>query len=132
MKKISAKLSALAISLFPVIALAQQSSQVGQTGQNVGRLLDIFGSLVNRSIAILVALALAVFFWGLVRYLFKLGGDKGAENGKSLMVYGIVALFVMVSVWGIINFVSSFFGINTNANQNSTNLVPTDTIPRNY
>lgn len=125
-KKISAKISAVALVMFPAIAFAQQSNgQIDATGGNIGQLLTVIGNLANRSIGILVAIALAVFFYGLVRYLFKLGGEKGAENGKSLMIYGIVALFVMVSVWGIITFISDFFGLNGNQTRELRVLVPT-------
>jgi Type IV secretion system pilin len=132
MKKISATISAFALgAVLPIVALAQ-TTVGGRTGQNVTELFDIVARLASRSIGILVTIALAVFFWGLVRYLFKLGGEKGAENGKNLMIYGLVALFVMISVWGILNFVSSFFGINSNANQDSSNLIPVDrlNVPR--
>ncbi len=102
-----------------LIAVATASAQgvggnagtVGQVGQNVTNIFGVVGGLVDMSIGILITLALATFFWGLVRYLFHLGGEKGADQGKHLMVYGIIALFVMVSVWGLVNFIQSFFGV---------------------
>lgn len=125
MKKISQAISAFALTaLLPVVAFAQGNPTTSQAGSNVNQLFDVISNLASRSIGILVTIALAVFFWGLVRYLFKLGGEKGAENGKSLMIYGLVALFIMVSVWGIINFVSSFFGINSQATGTYGDLIP--------
>ena len=126
MKKLSAKLSALAITLFPVLALAQGNIQIDATNNNFTQLLAAVGNLASRAIGILVVIALAVFFWGLVKYLFKLGGEEGSKNGKDLMIYGIVALFVMVSIWGIINFIANFFGLNNQnvLGQNTTSLVP--------
>ena len=49
-------------------------------------------------IPVLIALALVVFFWGLVKYI-QSGKAKG---GKDIMIAGLVGLFIMVSVWGII------------------------------
>lgn len=83
--------------------------------KGVGKLFDTLGDLANMSIGILVTLALATFFWGLVKYVFKLGGSKTPDNGRSLMIYGIVALFVMVSIWGITSFIGDFLGIKDNA-----------------
>jgi predicted membrane protein len=124
MKKISKLVGVLAISMLPAVAFAQGISPTTKAaGDNVNQLFDIISKLANRSIGILVTLALAVFFWGLVQYLFKLGAGKG-EHGKDLMIYGVVALFVMVSIWGIISFISGFFGFSGNETGTYGDLIP--------
>ena len=72
----------------------------------LGELITATGGLINPLIAVLVGVALLVFFWGLVKFVFRLGGDgeKAVEEGKRVMKWGLIALFVMVSVWGIIEF----------------------------
>jgi hypothetical protein len=47
-------------------------------------------------------LALIFFFWGLARLIFSAGDEKGREDGKKIMLWGIIALFIMFSVWGIV------------------------------
>jgi Type IV secretion system pilin len=98
------------------------------TSKGLGKLFAMIGNLANMAIGILVTLAIVVFFWGLVVYIFKLGSSKGPEanRGRNLMVYGIVALFVMVSVWGIVNFIGDFFGLEQADNNGPTvsNLLP--------
>jgi hypothetical protein len=115
--------------LLTATAFAQQSlnsnaGTAGTAGQNVRNLLGEFGRIVDLSIGILVTLALAAFFWGLVRYIFKLGGKEGSDEGKKIMTYGLVALFVMVSVWGIITFAQNFIGVNDKEELGTGNLVP--------
>lgn len=56
------------------------------------------GELLNLTIPILIGVALIVFFWGLIQYIRK----PEAETGKKIMIAGLVGLFIMVSVWGII------------------------------
>jgi len=74
----------------------------------VKELIQAVGSLTNPLIAIVVAIALLVFFWGLAKFIFRLGGDeKVVDEGKRIMKWGLLALFVMVSVWGIIRFMQS-------------------------
>ena len=69
-------------------------------------LIRAVGGLINPIIAILVGVALLAFFWGLARFIFRVGGDeKAVEEGKRIMKWGLIALFVMVSVWGIIIFI---------------------------
>lgn len=50
---------------------------------------------------LLYALAFLLFMIGMVRFFF-LGGDEGREKGKSLMLWGIIGLFVLFSVWGLV------------------------------
>ncbi len=68
-------------------------------------LINALGGLINTSIAVVIALALLGFFWGLAKFIFRVGGDeKAVDDGKRIMKWGLVALFVMVSVWGIVRF----------------------------
>jgi len=80
-------------------------------------LIRAVGSLINPLIAIAVGVALLVFFWGLAKFIFRVGGDeKAVENGKRLMIWGVVALFVMIAVWGIIGFIGDALGIDVRQN----------------
>ena len=65
---------------------------------NLKQLIASVGDMLNMLIPVLIALALVVFFWGLVKYI-QSGKAKG---GKDIMIAGLVGLFIMVSVWGII------------------------------
>lgn len=71
-------------------------------------LITTVGGLLNPLIGVLVAAALLVFFWGLAKFIFRVGGDeKAVEGGKRLMIWGLIALFVMISVWGIVRFMQN-------------------------
>ena len=78
---------------FPLLVLAQGAGLMG-TLVTVNRFL-------NGIIGIIITIAIIVFFWGLVRYLTDVGEEK--HKGLIMMFYGLIALFVMVSVWGIIH-----------------------------
>ncbi|MCE9628565.1 MAG: hypothetical protein K8Q91_01040 [Candidatus Vogelbacteria bacterium] len=76
-------------------------------------------SIVVPIINLLLALAVLVFFWGLVKYLYKGDNDAERTKGKSLMAFGIIGLFVMVSVWGIVGLLTgTFFGASGPAGVN--------------
>ena len=76
---------------------------------NLETLLRSVGRLVDIALPIIVAIALLVFFWGIVKFIFA--GDEGKAEGKSLMIWGLVGLFVMVSVWGLVRFMGNSLGI---------------------
>ena len=55
----------------------------------------------------LAGLALLVFFWGVVKFIFNAGDEEKRREGKKFMLWGIIALFVMVSLWGIVTLIRS-------------------------
>ena len=61
--------------------------------------------------AVGVGIALAVFIWGLVQFIYASGDEKAIEIGRERMVWGIVALFFIVSVWGIVGILQTMLGV---------------------
>jgi hypothetical protein len=76
-------------------------------------------TLLSPFINILLTAALVVFFWGMVKYIYSLG-EKEKTEGRMLMVWGVIALFAMVSVWGLVRVVQETLNI--------TDLEPIDSI----
>lgn len=101
---------AFAAFLLPVAVFAA-------TGQGtLDETVRSIGSLVALAIPIAAALALLAFFWGLALYLFNFGEGKedAQKKGRNLMIYGILAIFVIVSVFGIARLLQKSFGIQEN------------------
>ena len=65
-------------------------------------LFSQIASLVQKIIPISIALAFALFVWGLIVFITQSGDEKVVEEGKQKMIWGIIALFVIVSIWGIV------------------------------
>ena len=80
------------------------------------------GSIVKMLIVLSAGVALLGFFYGLAMTIFKAGDPKGVEEGKSIMKWGLLALFVMVSVWGIIGFFQSQLGLPNTTGSTPTSL----------
>jgi hypothetical protein len=74
-----------------------------------------FSWLFNGLIALLATGALALFMLGMARYMFKQSGISGKDNkfnGRDLMLWGLLALFVIFAVGGILNFFAKdIFGL---------------------
>lgn len=83
----------------PFVAFAQTLQTVLATVSN------ILGILVP----ILITLAVIVFFWGLIQYL--MGDMEEKAKARTIMIWGVIALFVMVSVFGLIQLLGNTFGI---------------------
>lgn len=91
------KMGLLSLSIIlPVTVFAEE---LGQTKNLLRSMLDIVTSIL---IPLVFTLSLLLFFWGVAKYIWS-AGDK--EEGKKIMVWGIIALFVMSSVWAIVAFI---------------------------
>ena len=73
--------------------------------------LALANTVLNAAIGLFITLAIVVFFWGLIMYLAKAGEEKA--KGLSIMFYGVLAIFVMVSIWGIIRLLQSTFSVTS-------------------
>lgn len=95
-----------------LITLLFPSMLVAQTPQNFRQVSDLFVDLLTSLIPILVGGAMLVFFWGLIKYLTKINDANAHKQGKDLMLWGIVTIFVMLSLWGIVRFMQRSIGIS--------------------
>ena len=73
-------------------------------------IVKLFIDLIDFTLPFLVALALLAFFKGLVAFIAKSGDAKNHEEGRDLMVWGLVGLFAMISVFGILRLLLDDFG----------------------
>lgn len=80
--------------------------------QSVQTLIYEIERLITLLLPIMVSLGLLAFFWGLVKYLWRADNPDEAKAGKTIMLYGVLALFVMVSIWGIVIFIGRSLGIS--------------------
>jgi hypothetical protein len=79
---------------------------------NVTNLVNAIGNIVDLLIPIAFAVALLFFFWGLAKFILASGNEEAKAQGKNIMIWGILALFVMAAIWGIINFIGTALGID--------------------
>jgi len=103
-----------ALALTPVFAFAQSLNNIEVLIQSIGRVVGI-------ALPIVVALGLITFFWGLVKFIFAQGNEEAKADAKRIMLWGLIALFVMVSVWGLVEFIGNALGIG----QGTQIIVPT-------
>lgn len=105
-----------AVSLLPTLAFAQTtpSANLGFLATLVGQV----GTAIRLLIPVMFGLAIIFFFWGLIQYIRSAGDPKAAAEGKSIMIWGIIAIAVMISVYGLVAWLQGVVGINANATVN--------------
>ncbi len=101
--------SFLTVLLLPVLVSAQTVTSIFGT----------FTGVVGDFVKFAVAVALLVFIWGIVRFMTASGvePEKGKvsdiEQGKKRMLWGVVGLFMIVSIWGVVGLLMQIFGVDT-------------------
>lgn len=68
------------------------------------------GGVVDQLIPILSSVVVLVFFYGLVKYVLSAGDDDASKKAKSYMIRGIIGMFVLATIWGIIGFIQQTIG----------------------
>jgi hypothetical protein len=61
-------------------------------------------------------LALLAFIWGLAQYIFKAGDKEAKEEGQRIMVAGVISLFLIAAISGIIDLLAQSLDISTGGN----------------
>ncbi len=99
MKKLKI-LTLFSFILLPSIVLAAAPS-------NFQDLIAKFMNLISMLVPLVMSLAVLGFIWGLVTYIWSGGNEEKRKEGRKFIVWGIIALFVMVSIWGLVGMLSS-------------------------
>ena len=93
--------------VFPWLVSAQ-----GQPPETFKEAVYFVLDLLEMTIPIIISFALLVFLWGLAKMILHGGNEGQYEDGRRIAFYGVIALFVMLSVWGIIAVLqNTFLGI---------------------
>src|SRR3990167_33083 len=81
--------------------------------QTLGSIVSRITNFLDDLIPILFAIATIVFFWGIILYITSGGDEEKRKEGRGFIIYGLIGLFVMVAVWGIVNVLVGFFDLES-------------------
>jgi hypothetical protein len=62
-------------------------------------------NIVNPIIGLMFALAVVYFLWGVFQLVTKNDDTTRAEEGRMHILWGLVGMFIMFSVFGIMNLI---------------------------
>jgi len=109
------------------IVVASLTLPLGAGAASISNIWDIFGfikSILDTALPLIIAAAVVYFIYGIAKYVMS--GDEDAKSlAKYKIIYGIIGLFVMVSVWGLVNILVNTFNLNnSNTGNNISNQLP--------
>ena len=70
---------------------------------------NIKAYILNPIIGFMFAVAVVMFIYGIVEYIWSADNEDKVAVGKKHMIWGIVGIFIMMGVYGILNILSGFW-----------------------
>ena len=67
--------------------------------------MGVFQNILNDLIPIIISIAVVTFLYGIVKFIKSAEQPEEREEGKKIIAYGLLAIFVMVSMWGFVNII---------------------------
>ena len=89
------------------------------TGATFSSTVNGLMNLINALVWLLAIVAVAVFLYGVVRFVAKAGDTHAHATGYKMMMWGLVALFVLFSLGGLIAFLNNALFSTGPANSNT-------------
>jgi len=80
------------------------------TPKDLTGIIQLFTDIGLVIIPFLGTVAFLVFVLGVARFIKASGNEKEVKDSKNLLIWGIIGLFVMVTIWGIVTFLKGEFG----------------------
>jgi hypothetical protein len=74
----------------------------------VGRINTV---IINPILALLFAAGLLYFLWGVTMFIWNSDSEDARREGSKHMLWGVIGMFIMVAVWGIIGVIENTFGL---------------------
>ena len=101
LQKLFAGVILAAVLLSPVLVWAQ----ITDFKSLVNKIIDN----INYLVALVIGLAAFVFIWGIFKYFVAGADEKKVEEAQKEPLFRILGIFIMFSIWGLVNIVINTF-----------------------
>lgn len=97
--------------LLPMLAFAQ-------TGGGIVDFIAQLREILNVVAPFIVGLAVFVIVYGILGYISSAADEEKRKQAKDFIVWGIIGVFLMVSIWGLVSILVNTFNLDTTVNRN--------------
>jgi hypothetical protein len=91
--------------LFKIVHAADSTSNT--TNEIFQKIVD---NIIAPAVMFIFALATLIFIWGLIGFFMRGDDEEARKTGQNHILWGVVGMAIMVSVYGIVRFVFSSVG----------------------
>jgi len=83
--------------------------------ESINDLFNLTEEIINKLAPLLI---------GIINYIRAGDEEEKRDKGKNEMIYGIIGLFVMVSIWGLVAILSGTFNLSNDIPDTVNDLLP--------
>ena len=95
-----------------VVAIAAPFIAMAAPVDSITPIANQILATVRVLVTVVFVLAVVAFGWGIVQFIFA-GGDPAAlGKAKSFLLWGVIGMAVMASVFGLTQFLQRYFGVS--------------------
>lgn len=98
-------------TIVPIMIVVMPALVLAAAPRTFRELACEIADLIDTATFTLIIFALVAYFWGLATNIPHFGDEKGAEKRKSFFFWGLIIIFVMVSIWGIVQLLQNTLGV---------------------
>ena len=73
---------------------------------DINGLIDVVDTILARLAPLFIAIAVIILLLAIVNYIRAGEDEEKRGKARNLMIFGIIGLFVMVSIWGLVAILS--------------------------
>ena len=113
-----------ALSVFAGAGTVPVGTTVVNTGSltTVSQVIERFQAVINIVIPFIIGLAVLMIIYGIFGFVTTPADGEARGQAKGYIIWGIIAVFIMVSIWGLVNILVNSFSTDQAAGQaNATN-----------
>ena len=93
----------------PFVAFAADAGTAED--DNLANLIAQINAVINTIVPFLVGLAVLIIIWGVFNYISGAGDEERQGQAKQCIVWGVVGVFIMLSVWALVNVLVNSFDL---------------------
>ena len=101
-------------SFYSALTLATVALPALASAASIYDLLALANNVLNAAIALLITAAVVAVFYGTIKAIFSPAATDKKEGWKVALM-GVFAVFIMVSIWGIIHLLQNTFSVTSTA-----------------
>jgi succinate dehydrogenase/fumarate reductase cytochrome b subunit len=110
---------AFGITFVPFIAAAATAPRTFK------ELAEFVVGILDNATAILFVLGIVIYFYGISTNILKFG-EEGMEKARAYFFWGIIVLFMMFSIWGILRILQDTIFGDSYSPATGTSVTPRD------
>lgn len=85
--------------LVPGVAFAQPA--------NFSEFVDVLLDILSATVPVIFGITILAILWAGAQMILHADNEQKRADGKRTLMWGVIVLFVMVSMWGFVNLIRS-------------------------